>query len=67
MRSEYRFDYAKARPNRFAARGLARTIVMLDPDVAKVFKTAESVNVALRALLAAMPPGRTRGKEKRRN
>ena len=30
-------------------------VVKLEPDVAAVFKTAESVNTILRALIAAMP------------
>ena len=56
MLKEYRFDYSKARPNRFAMRAKQgyRTI-LLDPDIAAVFTTAESVNVALRALIAVMP------------
>jgi len=56
MRSEYRFDYRKARPNRFAGRSKqGRVVVVLDPDIAKVFTTPESVNNALRALIAAVP------------
>jgi len=56
LRPEYRFDYAKARPNRFAGRGVSKSVVvLLDPDVAKVFKSAESVNSALRAIVAAGP------------
>ena len=56
MRSEYRFDYAKARPNRFARRARAKSVVvLLAPDVAKVFKTGESVNDALRAIMKAVP------------
>ncbi len=36
----YRFDYSKARPNRFAARMVAsRQTIVLDPDVAAVFTT----------------------------
>jgi hypothetical protein len=55
-RPEYRFDYAKARPNRFAGRGASKAVVvLLDPDVAKVFKDAESVNSVLRAIVAAVP------------
>ena len=56
MRSEYRFDYRKARPNRFARR-MTQTplVVLVDPDVAEVFTTPESVNRALRALITAMP------------
>ena len=56
MRSDYRFDYRKARPNRFAGRSKqGRVVVVLDPDIAKVFTTPESVNNALRALIAAVP------------
>jgi hypothetical protein len=53
---EYRFDYSKARPNRFAGR-LKRgsRAVVLDPDVAAVFSTPESVNAVLRALIETMP------------
>ncbi|HSZ60352.1 MAG TPA: hypothetical protein VK828_01060 [Terriglobales bacterium] len=55
-RREYRFDYAKAQPNRFAHRARAKSVVvLLAPDVAKVFKTGESVNEALRAILKALP------------
>ena len=57
---EYRFDYTKARPNRFAGRGASKSVVvLLDPDVAKVFKDAESVNSALRAILAVVLRKRT--------
>lgn len=57
MRSEYRFDYRQARPNRFAGRSKEdRVVVVLDPDIAQVFKTPESVNEVLRALIATMPP-----------
>lgn len=56
MRSEYRFGYRKARPNRFAGRvGKSRVVVVLDPDISKVFTTPQSVNAALRALITAMP------------
>ena len=59
MRSEYRFDYSKAKPNRFAARAKEgyRT-VLLDPDIAAVFTSAESVNAVLRALISTMPKKR---------
>ncbi|HXQ37025.1 MAG TPA: hypothetical protein VN843_23645 [Anaerolineales bacterium] len=56
MASEYRFDYEKAKPNRFAGRMKNEPlIVMIEPDVAKVFKSSEQVNKALRALISAMP------------
>lgn len=52
---EYRFDYGKGKLNRFATEG-ERTVVVLDEDLSRVFKTPESVNKALRALLEALPP-----------
>lgn len=57
LQSEYHFDYRKARPNRFAAKYKAGSrVVVLDPDIAKVFTTPDSVNAVLRALLETMPP-----------
>lgn len=56
MLPEYDFDYSKARPNRFAGKiSEERLVVALDPEVSKVFTTAESVNAVLRALVAALP------------
>ena len=56
MREEYRFDYKKAKPNRFAAQmGAGAIAVVLDPDVAAVFKTSESVNTLLRSVISALP------------
>jgi len=56
LQGEYRFDYTKAKPNRFADRMKDGPLVaMIDPDVAKVFTTSEQVNKALRALISAMP------------
>jgi hypothetical protein len=56
MAPEYRFDYSKAKPNRFASRMKdAPLVAVIDPDVAKVFTTSEQVNKALRALISAMP------------
>ncbi len=53
---EYRFDYSKARPNRFAARAeTGARLVVLEPDVAEVFTTEQSVNSVLRALITTMP------------
>jgi hypothetical protein len=56
LKPEYRFDYSKAKPNRFAGRAQAGSMaVLLDPDVARVFQDAKSVNTVLRALLTTMP------------
>jgi hypothetical protein len=64
MRREYRFDYRKARPNRFAALMEGSTVaVVLDPDVASVFKSSESVNSLLRSVILALPrPARAQAK-----
>jgi hypothetical protein len=56
MRAEYRFDYAKARPNRFAGRIKNGAIaVVLDPDVAAVFHSSEAVNAFLRSVISTLP------------
>ena len=56
LRTEYHFDYSKGRSNRFAGRSQGeRLVVILDPDIAEVFKTPESVNEILRALIETMP------------
>jgi hypothetical protein len=58
MRREYRFDYRKAPPNRFAPLMKGKTIaVVLDPDVASVFHS-ESVNTLLRSVISALPQPR---------
>ena len=54
MRKEYRFDYSRAKPNRFAERMSVVTIV-LEPDVAAVFKSSKAVNALLRSVIASMP------------
>ena len=62
LRPEYRFDYTKAKPNRFANRVRTGSLAVLpDPDVARVSQDAESVNAVLRALLTTMPAHRIRG------
>jgi predicted negative regulator of RcsB-dependent stress response len=56
MKAEYRFDYSKAKPNRFTSRMKdSHLVAVIDPDVAKVFTTTEQVNNALRALISAIP------------
>ncbi len=56
IQDEYQFDYSKAKPNRFAGKiGQNQLIIVLDPDVAAVFKTSESVNQVLRAIITSMP------------
>jgi hypothetical protein len=53
LRSEYVLDYANSRPNRFAAKLKDTTVVVLQPDVAKVFHSAEVVNDLLRSAIVA--------------
>lgn len=61
MPREYKFDYRKAKPNRFASKAKQlHTVVILDPDIAEVFTTPESVNNILRALITAMPQNQRR-------
>jgi hypothetical protein len=58
LRRQYSFDYSKSRPNRFAkvaAEGCR--MIVLEPDVAAVFKTPDAVNSVLRALISTMPSG----------
>lgn len=56
IRPEYRFDYSKAKSNRFAAAMKGSTVaVVLDPDVASIFRTSEAVNSLLRSVIAALP------------
>ncbi len=53
LRSEYSFDYKKAVRGKYYKRLLEEgaNVVMLEPDVAKVFADSAAVNDALRSLL----------------
>ena len=56
MRKEYRFDYRRAGPNRFAEKMSKEVVaVVLEPDVAAVFNSSEAVNALLRSVIAALP------------
>jgi hypothetical protein len=56
LRSEYRFDYSKSKPNRFAGQMSEGSIaIVLEPDVAAVFKSSEVVNALLRSIISAIP------------
>ena len=70
MLPEYKFNYSKARPIRFATRIQEEDVtVTLDPDVSKIFRISESVNSVLRALIDTMPKtkGRTLTRKKSSN
>ena len=53
LRPEYDFDYSKAVRGKYAKRLLQEgaNVVVLEPDVAKVFRDSAAVNEALRSLL----------------
>ena len=56
LRAEYNFDFSRARPNRYAAEMKSDAIaVVLDPDVAAVFRSSADVNQVLRSVIEAMP------------
>jgi hypothetical protein len=57
MLPEYHFDYSRARSNRFSE-GIAKgsLVVVLEPELAQVFKTPEHVKAILEAIAQAMPP-----------
>ena len=58
LRAEYELDYTRSRPNRFAAETRGTVVaVALEPDVAAVFDTSESVNRALRSMISERPAG----------
>jgi hypothetical protein len=68
LKAEYRFDYTKAGSNRFAAAMSGGTVaVVLEPDVAAVFKSSQAVNSFLRSAISAMPerPAPKRGPTRR--
>jgi len=53
---KYRFDYKQSKPNRFASRMSGGAIaIVLDPDVAAIFKSSKKVNELLRSVISALP------------
>ena len=57
MLPEYQFDYQKARLNRFATEFTEGSlIVVLEPEIARVFRTQETVKAILYAIAKAMSP-----------
>jgi hypothetical protein len=58
MKKEY--DFSKGIRGKYAKKyNQGTNLVLLDPDVAKVFKTPTSVNQALRALVKIMKTQKT--------
>jgi len=61
LKSEYRFDYSKAKPNRFATKMRKGTVaVVLEPDVAAIFKSSDAVNTFLRSAIFATSTSKDR-------
>ena len=55
LRTEYAFDYSKAKRNRYAARLKGRTVaVVLEPDVAAAFPSSKAVNRQLRSVVRSV-------------
>lgn len=56
VRSEYELNYREGRPNRFAEKlHKGGRLIVLEPEVAAVFKDSEEVNAVLRAIVNALP------------
>jgi hypothetical protein len=53
---EYHLGYSEARPGRFAEGSM---VVVLEPELAQVYKTPERVKAILEAIARAMPPQET--------
>ena len=62
LRAEYDLGCTQSRPNRFASEMSGTVVaVTLEPDVAEVFDTSESVNRALRSVISTLPNDNPRG------
>lgn len=59
MRAEYSLDYSNAKLNRFASKLADTSAVVLQPDVAAVFKSSDAVNEFLRSAILATSKQRT--------
>lgn len=57
LKPEYDFDYKQGKPNRFTS-GMkpGGRMVILDPEVAAVFKESKAVNDILKAVIDHLPP-----------
>ena len=67
LRPEYDFSTLVSRPNPFAAHMTGSVVaVVLEPDVAQVFGTAEDVNRMLRSVISGLPKQATGGATKTR-
>jgi hypothetical protein len=53
LRDEYVLDYSKSKPNRFAPQLKDTKVVVLQPDVARIFRSSEAVNDLLRSAITA--------------
>src|SRR5438874_13013072 len=66
LADEYKFDYSKAKPNRFAWRMMRPVVaVVLESDVAAVFDSSAKVNAQLRSAISAASTGSRRRRRAR--
>jgi hypothetical protein len=56
LESNYDFDYAKAKPNKYALLPKEQMVVLLEKDITRYFRTPDEVTNALRSLIQAIPP-----------
>jgi hypothetical protein len=67
LRADYRLDYRESRPNRFASHVRDGSIaVVLEPDVASVFRSSKDVNALLRSVISSYPRGRRKALARKR-
>ena len=68
MRAEYSLDYSTAKLNRFASKLADTSAVVLQPNVAAVFKSSDAVNEFLPSaiLVTSKPRMATRAKTTRK-
>jgi hypothetical protein len=55
LAKSYDFDYAKAKPNRFARAQKDQMVVLLDKEFTSFFRSPDEVTNALRSLIHAFP------------
>ena len=67
LRTGYRLEYRESRGNRFASQMRDGSIaVVLEPDVASVFRSSEDVNALLRSVISSSPQGRRKALTRKR-
>ena len=61
MRDEYDFDYSKGVRGKYARKAIEENgYIKLSPELQRIFKSSEEVNIALKAIISAIPKSRRR-------